>query len=115
MVVDDQREVLHLMALMLDQLRCETCCFQTSGPETVEAARGGTFQLALIDYHLPGRNGLDLARDLGAACPAMTIVLISGYFAPETRREALASGFYLLLEKPVGLQELEKVVESLPR
>lgn len=52
----------------------------TSGDGLDELLNREEFSLALIDYHLPWRNGLELARLLKQRLPAVRIVLISSAF-----------------------------------
>lgn len=52
----------------------------TSGDGLDELLNREEFSLALIDYHLPCRNGLELARLLKQRLPAVRIVLISSAF-----------------------------------
>lgn len=52
----------------------------TSGDGLDDLLNREEFSLALIDYHLPWRNGLELARLLKQRLPAVRIVLISSAF-----------------------------------
>ncbi|MBL8362768.1 MAG: response regulator transcription factor [Rubrivivax sp.] len=54
--------------------------------------RDGGVDLALVDLHMPGMNGLDGVRALRQAHPALPIVIASGDGDPATIRNVLALG-----------------------
>ena len=69
-----------------------------------DAVRGGRpFDVALIDFRMPGRDGVSLGREIAAdsALSGTRTVLITAYDEVGRGREALASGFSHYLRKPV--------------
>ncbi|MDE2404350.1 MAG: response regulator [Sphingomonadales bacterium] len=69
----------------------------------------------LLDYHLPGDNGLAVQARLAEARPRVPIVFVSACYDAKVSRAALASGAVAFLNKPVRLAELERVIEELAR
>jgi CheY-like chemotaxis protein len=71
--------------------------------------------VALLDIGLPGRSGLDLARDIRARLPreAIRLVAVTGYGQPEDRARSAEAGFDAHLVKPVEFEELAAVLERL--
>ena len=69
------------------------------------------YDVALLDIDLPGMDGLNLARNLIAALPAINIIFVTGYkeFALEAH-ELYCSAFLL---KPVGKRKLKQAFENL--
>ena len=55
--------------------------------------------LVLLDYDLPGMNGLDALKVLGQAHPELPILMLSGMTNPQMVRKALASGAAGFLSK----------------
>jgi PAS domain S-box-containing protein len=56
------------------------------------ALRSGEYEVALVDYHLGERNGLELVREAQAAgCPA-PLILLTGQGGPEVDRAASEAG-----------------------
>src|ERR1700733_5974696 len=49
----------------------------TNAEDAMAAMKTGEIDVALVDYNMPGRNGLDLAADLRALQPAMPIAVIT--------------------------------------
>lgn len=84
-----------------------------SAEDALEALKGGTFDLVLLDLVLPGLTGLQALSALKKLTPA-PIHMMSGLCDDETRRDALllgASGFF---GKPLNLAAVLAVVHALP-
>jgi CheY-like chemotaxis protein len=66
-----------------------------SAEEAMEKIRAGKVDVTLLDYNMPGRNGLDLAADLHALHPDMPIAVITANVQDEIilRTRALGASF----------------------
>jgi CheY-like chemotaxis protein len=69
-------------------------------------------RLALIDLCLPDGDGIELARQLRAEFPELTMVLITAYPLRLRDNPDLAADFTRVLTKPFGPAELRQVVEE---
>ena len=72
----------------------------TNADEAVEAIAVGGVDLAILDYNMPGRNGLDLAEELRAAHPKMPIALATANVQDEIIARARAADVSFIA-KPV--------------
>src|SRR5262245_58465594 len=54
----------------------------------------------LLDVRLPGMNGLELQRQLGAAHGSLPIIFVTAYANDAMRAQALAAGAVAVLSKP---------------
>jgi PAS domain S-box-containing protein len=115
LVVDDEEDARELMAAILRQ---HGAVVTVAGdvPEALRVFDGAPPDVVLSDISLPGRSGLDLARDLRAR-PAMdaTLVAVSGFAGPEQIDRALTAGFDVHLSKPVDPAELVAVIRDAAR
>ncbi|NDP39305.1 MAG: response regulator transcription factor [Rhodoferax sp.] len=66
--------------------------------------------LVLLDYDLPGMNGLDPLKVLGQAHPELPILMLSGLVNPQMVHTALASGAAGILSKSGDSLELLSAV-----
>jgi CheY-like chemotaxis protein len=70
--------------------------------------------LALIDYFLPGMNGIELARALRARnITHPRLVLMSGYLPPSVYDEAKAATIEAVLHKPYDMETLDEKLQTL--
>jgi DNA-binding NtrC family response regulator len=67
----------------------------------------------LLDYILPGMNGLELFTQLKARFPDAKFILITGYLTPEMAEQGVTEGFDALVVKPFDLAILEKNIVDL--
>jgi CheY-like chemotaxis protein len=65
--------------------------------------------VAVLDYRMPGENGLELARRLKALRPHVTIVMFS---AMEVEREAMASGVVDRFARKGDLRVLRRTLDE---
>lgn len=67
----------------------------------------------LIDYNLPGDNGLALKKKLMPSFPNAKYVLISGLLDEKLTGQARAAGFHDLLPKPFGMPVITQKIDAL--
>jgi len=91
-----------------------------SGHEVEEAdsaesalAKLGPFDPALVitDVRMGGMTGLELLRKIRASMEAIDVIVMTGHDAMTSAVEAMKSGAFDYLVKPVGLKELVVVVD----
>ncbi len=88
------------------------------GPQALERAANGAYDVVLIDIGLPGLDGLEVARRLRAMGPKLAgtlLVAITGYGAPQDQARSREAGFDLHLVKPIDGAELLDQVQRLLR
>ncbi len=70
------------------------------------------FDGVVADYNMPGCSGLDLARELVAAHPALPVVICSGYIDAELRSRAESVGVRALVHKEEAVEQLGPTLEQ---
>lgn len=83
-----------------------------SAESALEQVQQRRFDLAVVDYRLPGRNGLDLIRALREISPETHAIVMTAYSSPEVEQEALQLRASRYLEKPFPLQDLIVTIEK---
>lgn len=71
------------------------------------------FDLALIDYQLPGMNGIEFLTRLKGIAPATEVVVITGFATVEMAVQAMQYGAYDYISKPFDPAKLLAIVEKL--
>jgi FixJ family two-component response regulator len=98
LIVDDDEAVRDSLKLLLEMNGCEVQDF-ASGAELLAALPGDAGCLVL-DYHMPGLNGLDLLEAVRARDLTVPAILITGLGDPRIRRRAGEAGVIEVLDKP---------------
>ncbi len=87
-----------------------------TGEAALEALRTRAFDLAIVDLHLPGIDGLELVQTLRRASqrPLLPVIAVSGAVDEARGREAAAlAGANVYLQKPYSMAGLLENVERL--
>lgn len=87
-----------------------------SGPEALERISACPYDLVLLDLSLPGRNGLDLLKQMRRQQPKLPVLVLSMYPEEHYAVRALRGGAAGYLNKGSAAEELrtaaEKVLEG---
>ena len=81
------------------------------GPRALEIVRAEPVTLVILDYIMPGMDGAEVAREIGALDPDLPIVFSTGHSALRALRSA-AGDDIPILEKPFTLDELDALVRE---
>jgi two-component system, OmpR family, copper resistance phosphate regulon response regulator CusR len=86
----------------------------TRGDDGLRAALACEYDVAVLDWRMPGLNGFDVIAGIRAAKPDQRVLLLSGA-GDIGRKEAIAAGADAFLGKPCGLDELIRSVADCAR
>jgi DNA-binding NtrC family response regulator len=111
LVVDDERNQREIYTLILEDDGYQVTTGQ-SGEHALKLAREQDFDLVLTDYKMTGMDGLTLLSELLRDDPSRLVVMMTAHGSVDSVKEALRSGAYDYLEKPIDREQLLKVVES---
>ena len=78
--------------------------------EARERLRADRPAVVLLDYHLPGEDGLALLGEIGRGPEAPAVIMITAHGSERVAVEAMKAGAYDYLAKPYELDELRLVV-----
>ena len=86
------------------------------GEDAIQAVRGRSFDVAIIDVKLPGKSGIEVSRLIRELAPRLPIVMISGYHYVEDQpiQEGIQRGAYQgFISKPFELDEVSALLRRL--
>jgi DNA-binding NtrC family response regulator len=111
-IVEDNVETNNLLRDWL-KLRFKVTCFlDAQSTLRILAPSNDTF-VFLIDYNMPGENGIVLKKKLMPLFPNAKYVLISGLFDAKLSEEGRKAGFDALVPKPFGMPTITQKIEDL--
>ncbi|MGH9042290.1 MAG: response regulator transcription factor [Acidimicrobiia bacterium] len=112
-VVDDTTHVRKMLVQMLELSGFDVVGQAASGEEAVATVAEADPQVVVVDYSMPGINGIDTARTIRAERPDQAIILYTAYLDPDVEREATKAGVSLCVGKIEGLTTLERDIRRL--
>jgi DNA-binding response OmpR family regulator len=112
LIVDDDTGI---RAVLAEAFRCRGSQVQGApdGLWVSRALRAGafSFDLVVLDWKMPGLDGLAVLQQLRTFVPETPVILISIAADDQLRREALSLGAFDVLRKPVNFGALAFLVE----
>jgi two-component system, NtrC family, sensor kinase len=109
LIVDDEDLVRETFAAFLEEnYACQTAA---SSEEALVHLAAGHYALVISDIQMPGRNGVELLREIRSRYPDTAVVMCSGIDRPQRIRDALQLGAVDYLIKPCELEVLGFCVE----
>jgi DNA-binding NarL/FixJ family response regulator len=112
MVVEDTAHVRRMLRSMLELDGFEVVAEAADATEALTRAAESLPDVVIVDYRMPGTDGLDTARLLRARHPEQVVVLYTAYVDGELERRAADSGIALVLGKEEGLEPLERFIAA---
>jgi two-component system cell cycle sensor histidine kinase/response regulator CckA len=114
LVVDDEAPIRVLVSDVLRRLgyRVLTAEHAEAALDTAREYRD-SLRLVITDVVMPGRSGLDLAKELGRSMPQLPVLFMSGYHERLLAAEGQVVPSRLFLQKPFALDVLAMRVRQL--
>lgn len=114
LVAEDERSTMRLFQFQLERSGFAVLPFET-GTEVVERALKSPPDLAILDYNLPGRTGLELIEAFKsvAVLAAVPIIVVTGYRDPALHERLLAAGANDVISKPFSPVRLTDRINEL--
>lgn len=111
LVVDDDRDTCASMSDVIADLGY-TVDVAYDSQAALELFKRQSYRLALLDYKMPGMNGVELYRHLKAEGVETVGVLVTAFAANETINDAIEAGIRQVLPKPVDFARLVPIIKE---
>ncbi|GAB4206053.1 MAG: response regulator transcription factor [Roseiflexaceae bacterium] len=114
LIIEDDQKLARLIGRVLTEERCAVDLAH-DGETGLELLLRGNYDVAVIDWMLPGRDGPALCRTVRAAHLPVALLLLTARGQIEDRVSGLDSGADDYLVKPFAFEELTARVRALGR
>lgn len=114
LLTDDEKIVIEALRLILTKNFPEEICVETalSGSKALEIVKTKSIDIAFMDIHMSGLNGLETISLIKKINPNIVIIILSAYDQFQYAQEALNLGAFKYLTKPVNRELIVQTVRS---
>jgi len=111
LVVDDE---LYIGDLIRDSLKDQghNVTVLNNGEEAIEKFKEHHFDIAFVDYMLPGCSGLEVIKRIRGHNPHTSLILITGSVNSSVAESAVVEGATSFLQKPFTFDQIRNVVST---
>lgn len=111
LIIDDEPDIRDLIQITLERMDID-CSTAATFSEAITLLGKSEFHFCLTDMKLPDGNGMDLIALAQKKYKKMPIAMITAFGNMETAVEALKSGAFDFIAKPIDLNRLREVVTA---
>src|SRR5262245_58434881 len=111
LVVDDDVDTCRNLSDILTDLGYRVDMAH-DGPSALELVRRKAYDVALLDYKMPGMDGLTLYREIKKLRAGTVAIVVTAYASSNTATEALSAGAWQVLAKPIDFPKLLGLVNE---
>jgi hypothetical protein len=114
LIVDDEKVIRDLTAMVLTT-RGHVVITASSGSEALKLVEESVPALVLLDYMMPGMDGMQTLSELRRLSPSSYVVMFTGKGSEDLAVEVMKSGAYDYIRKPFNNQALIDRIENVLR
>lgn len=116
LIVDDHPVVREGLVQQINREPDLTVCAEAStAPQALDAAQRVKPDLILADINLPGRNGLELIRELHVLSPQLPVLVLSMHDESVFAERVLRAGGRGYVSKQLGAEKLAEAIRRVLR
>jgi two-component system, NtrC family, response regulator AtoC len=109
LIIDDDDGLIHFLSRFFTRKGHKVRCCR-EGLAALELLPVEAFDLILLDYKMPGINGLETLRQIKQMQVKTPVIIMTAYGTTETVIEAMKFGAYDYLLKPFDRKRLSKII-----
>jgi signal transduction histidine kinase len=114
LIIDDEKIILDLTTIILKN-RGYTALAAQDAVAGIEIAREARPDLVLLDYMMPGKDGLTTLKELRRELPDTYVIMFTGKGSEEIAVELMKAGASDYILKPFNNQDLTERIETVLR
>ncbi|NNL99143.1 MAG: sigma-54-dependent Fis family transcriptional regulator [Gammaproteobacteria bacterium] len=111
LIVDDEPDIRELLSITLERMDI-SCEAAADIAEAHRLLKEGEFGICLTDMRLPDGDGLDLVAHIQQQYPDLPVAVITAHGNMESAVQALKSGAFDFVTKPVDVNGLRALVST---
>ena len=110
LIVDDEKNVrLSLQGILQDE--GYSVDNVASGQECLKSLERNSYDAVFLDVWLPGKDGIEVLKEIRVKKPSQYVIIISGHGTIETAVQATKLGAFDFIEKPLSMENVMLVLD----
>jgi DNA-binding NtrC family response regulator len=109
-VIDDEEGVRESFKMILKIKDYEVTAFE-DGESATSTIKKDMFDMAFVDYKLPGMDGIEVLKKIKEIDPSIEVVIVTAYASESSHANAITLGALEYLRKPFLMEEIYELVE----
>lgn len=115
-IIEDDITVISILEDIVEQNDLGTVCGDTAdAPPDLEGILAADPDLILVDLLMPGKDGIQVVRELKEGGSRAKFIMISQVSAKEMVARAYSAGVDFFIQKPINLIEVRQVIQNVSR
>ena len=110
LIVDDQEDIRLMLQILFEDQGWDIEVAASGEDALGREDRAARFDAVVVDYKMPGLDGMEVARKFREAGCTRPIIICSAYLNPQVEREARTLG-----AETVSKSDLKELVETIRR
>jgi DNA-binding NtrC family response regulator len=111
LLVDDEVKFLEWIAKRLELKNIDVTT-ESNGQEAIASAEKGLFDVAVVDFQMPGMDGTQVLKALKDNHKYLEIIMLTGHATIDSAVECTKLGAFKYLEKPYDFEKLVAVIKE---
>ena len=109
LVVDDDKSIRYSLKRMMEEHY--SILTAQNGEEALNQVRENPPDLVIMDIKMPGRNGIEVLKEIKSIDPKSLVIIMTAYGTTETAIEAMKYGAFDYILKPFPVPQMKALVE----
>ena len=115
-IIEDDLTVISILEDIVEGNRLGTICGDTAdGPPKLDRILAVAPDLILVDLLMPGKDGIQVVRELREMGCTAKFIMVSQVSAKEMIAKAYSAGVEFFIQKPINLIEVRQVILNVTR
>lgn len=110
LLIDDEEDFATLLKLNIEMISDYDVLMAPNGEVGLDLVQRHKPDLVLLDFRMPGINGLETLKRIKAIIPDLPVAMVTAVFKEEETKQCFEAGAFEYVTKPVDLKHLKTAV-----
>jgi len=110
LIVDDDKSIRYSLKRMMEEKY--SILTAQNGEEALDRVKENSPDLIIMDIKMPGRNGIDVLKEIKSIDPKSLVIIMTAYGTTDTAIEAMKYGAFDYILKPFPIPQMNGLVEK---